>query len=73
MISTFRYNALPKIGFSTFGEIVKSSLFLGLIILLILFPDEVFFPAGMLYLASGPAVFISAPAVSHVWHKVNSR
>lgn len=73
MISTFRYNALPKIGFATASETVKSILFFGLILLLIFYPDEFFFPVGILYLASGPVVFISAPAVSHVWHKVNSR
>lgn len=73
MVSTFKYSALPRISFSTSGDIIKSTLFFGLILLLIIFPDTFFFPVGMLYLASGPVRFITAPAVNHVWNKVNNR
>ena len=69
MVSNFKYMGLPKIGFSTKPDIIRSVWFMGLIILVIFHPDEVFFPTGMLYLLSGPVIHVSAPAFNHVFHK----
>ena len=61
------------IGFATKKDILRSVWFISHIIVVICYPDEVFFPTGILYLLSGPAVYISAPAVNHVFHKADSR
>ena len=34
-----------------------------------LFPDEMFFPVGIVYLLSGPAISLFAPAVENVSHR----
>ncbi|MBT4484571.1 MAG: CDP-diacylglycerol--serine O-phosphatidyltransferase [Candidatus Latescibacteria bacterium] len=73
MVSNFKYSLMPKIGFSTSRDILRSVWFISHILLIIRFPDEVFFPTGILYLFSGPAKYITAPAFEHVFHKVNSR
>ena len=73
MVSRFRYSVLPHIGFGTRKDGIRSILFISLIILVARFPDEVFFPTGILYLLSGPIRFLTAPAVEHVINKVHSR
>ncbi len=69
MLSTFKYATLPKIGFGSKFEIMKSAWFISHIVLVIMFPDEIFFPTGILYLLSGPVRSITVPAVNHVLHK----
>ena len=73
MVSNFKYAVMPRIGFATKKDIFRSVWFISHIIVVICYPDEVFFPTGILYLLSGPAVYISAPAVNHVFHKADSR
>jgi len=77
MVSGFKYAVLPKVSFNTTAETIRSVWFLALIVMVIRFPDEVFFPTGILYLLSGPAKYISAPALSHVvnhvFHKADGR
>jgi CDP-diacylglycerol---serine O-phosphatidyltransferase len=72
MVSTFHYSAFPRISFSTPRETTKSTSFLLTILLMILFPDEMFFPVGIVYLLSGPAVYLFAPAVENVSHRGTS-
>jgi len=76
MVSKFKYSPLPKISFNTGKDTVKSIWFIAYMMLVILFPDEVFFPTGILYLLSGPAKYVTAPALhlvaSHVFHKADS-
>ncbi len=69
MMSSFRYSGLPRIGFTTPVETVKSVSFIGMILLLIMFPDELFLPVGITYLLSGPMGAIMAPAVNQVFHR----
>ena len=69
MVSGFKYAMLPKIGFSTKTDVLRSVWFISHITLVIMFPDEIFFPTGILYLLSGPARIITVPAVNHVLHK----
>lgn len=73
MVSSFKYAVLPKIGFNTPKDIIRSTWFIGLIVLVILYPDEVFFPTGILYLLSGPVAFVGAPAMNSVFHKASGR
>jgi CDP-diacylglycerol--serine O-phosphatidyltransferase len=70
MVSRFRYGALPKLGFRSAKGRVRSILFIGNILLIALFPDEILFPEGILYFLSGPIAFLSAPALVHVFHRV---
>jgi len=72
MISGFKYETLPRFHFTSKSELTKSVLFIGLIIAIIMYPDEVFFPVGILYLVSGPIQSISVPAIAHVFHKADS-
>ncbi|MFA6472664.1 MAG: CDP-diacylglycerol--serine O-phosphatidyltransferase [Candidatus Latescibacterota bacterium] len=72
MVSQFKYNVLPKLGFRTKKDIFISVLLLGMLILIARFPDEVLFPFGMLYLFSGPVKYFSSPALIHVFHKANN-
>jgi CDP-diacylglycerol---serine O-phosphatidyltransferase len=71
MVSRFRYGILPKIGFRSTKGTVRSSLLIANIFLIALFPDEILFPEGVLYLLSGPLAFLSAPALVHVFHRAN--
>lgn len=73
MLSRFKYSVFPHIGFSTRSEKITSFLFIGQIILVMRFPDEVFFPTGIAYLLSGPVKTLTAPAVHHVFNKVVNR
>ena len=73
MVSNFKYAVMPRICFATKKDIFRSVWFISHIIVVICYPDEVFFPTGILYLLSGPAVYISAPAVNYVFHKADSR
>ncbi|MFC1693654.1 CDP-diacylglycerol--serine O-phosphatidyltransferase [Candidatus Latescibacterota bacterium] len=73
MVSSFKYSLMPKIAFNSAPDILRSIWFVTHILIIIRFPDEVFFPTGILYLLSGPALYFSTPAVNHVMHKVNSR
>lgn len=68
MVSGFKYSVLPKISFATRKATIRSAWFIGLIVLIILYPDEVFFPTGILYLLSGPIAYVGAPAVSMVYN-----
>jgi len=73
MVSSFKYSTFPKIGFNTKTDTIRSVWFLTHVLIIIRFPDEAFFPTGILYLLSGPVKFISAPAVNLILHKVDSR
>ena len=70
-ISTFKYNAFPKISFNGALNTVKSTSFLAMILLVILYPDEIFFPLGITYLMSGPVRFLATPAIGHVFNRNN--
>jgi CDP-diacylglycerol--serine O-phosphatidyltransferase len=72
MISRFRYGVMPKIGFRSRKSSIKSVLFLGNVILIVFFPDEVFFPEGLLYLISGPVRYLMAPAFFQVFHRTDN-
>ena len=73
MVSRFKYNVFPHIGFSTRSDKIRSFFFFGHIMLVMRFPDEVFFPTGILYLISGPAKTLTTPVVNHVFNKVVNR
>jgi len=73
MLSTFKYEVLPRISFSRKTETIKSVLFIALIISIIRYPDEIFFPTGILYLLSGPFRYFAAPAFNFVFHKAQNR
>ncbi|MDP2983430.1 MAG: CDP-diacylglycerol--serine O-phosphatidyltransferase [Candidatus Latescibacter sp.] len=72
MVSQFKYNVLPKLGFRRTKDIFWSIFFLGMLILIACFPDEVLFPFGIVYLFSGPMRYFSAPALIHVFHKADN-
>jgi CDP-diacylglycerol--serine O-phosphatidyltransferase len=69
MVSTFKYSLMPKISFSSRWDIIRSVWFISHLIVVALFPDEVFFPTGIMYLLSGPVRFISVPAYNFVFHR----
>lgn len=75
MVSNFKYAVMPRIGFETKRDVARSVWFISHIVLVIIFPDEIFFISGILYLLSGPVSFITAPAVdivvNHVLHRHN--
>lgn len=71
MVSRFKYQGLPRIGFRSKKGIFRSACFIGNIVLIALFPDEVLFPEGILYLFSGPARYFTAPTLVHVFHRAN--
>jgi CDP-diacylglycerol--serine O-phosphatidyltransferase len=73
MVSHFKYSVLPRIGFATHHDIMRSVFFIAYIIIIARFPDEVFFPTGILYLLSGPVKGLTAPAIHHVFNKVDTR
>jgi len=73
MVSSLKYGIMPKICFATKRETVKSVSFISLLIVVAIFPDEFFFPLGIVYLLSGPVKHITVPAFNHVFHKVDSR
>jgi CDP-diacylglycerol---serine O-phosphatidyltransferase len=72
MLSQFKYGILPKLGFRTKKDIIRSIFFIGILILVARFPDEVLFPLGIIYLFSGPIRFFMAPSLIHVFHKANN-
>ncbi len=69
MVSTFKYSLMPKISFSSKWDIMRSVWFISHLIVVALFPNEVFFPTGILYLLSGPVRFVSVPAYNFVFHR----
>jgi len=71
MVSRFRYGLLPKMGFRSTKSRVKSLAFIANVVLIAVFPDEILFPEGILYLLSGPVAFLSAPAIVHVMNRAN--
>lgn len=77
MVSGFKYSTFPKIGFHTAADKLRSTWFISHMLVIILFPDEMFFITGIMYLSSGPVRFVMGPAVHHlvnnVFHKANSR
>ena len=73
MVSHFKYSVMPRIGFGTRRDSIRSIWFICHILVVARFPDEVFFPTGILYLISGPVMSLTAPAVNHVFNKANSR
>ncbi|MBN1292474.1 MAG: CDP-diacylglycerol--serine O-phosphatidyltransferase [Candidatus Latescibacteria bacterium] len=73
MVSHFKYNIMPRIGFGTRRDSIRSIWFICHILIIARFPDEVFFPTGILYLISGPIKSLTAPAVNHVFNKADSR
>jgi len=73
MVSNFKYNVFPKISFSKKSDTIRSIWFISHITVIAFFPDEVFFPTGILYLLSGPVKYISVPAFNYMFHKVHSR
>ena len=73
MVSRLKYSIMPRIGFGTRRDTIRSIWFISHIIIIARFPDEVFFPTGILYLLSGPVKTLSVPAVSHLFNKVDSR
>jgi len=73
MLSNIKYMAMPKISFSRKSD-TAMSLWLTLVILgCIFYPDEVFFPMGILYLFSGPFMHVTVPAYHHVFHREHTR
>ena len=73
MVSSFKYSVMPKISFSKKTDTIRSIWFISHIIIVACFPDEVFFPTGILYLLSGPVKYFSVPAFNYVFQKVHSR
>ena len=73
MVSVFKYGVMPRISFATGKHTVKSVWVIGFLILVAIFPDELFFPIGIVYLLSGPVRYLSTPAFNHVFHKANTR
>jgi CDP-diacylglycerol---serine O-phosphatidyltransferase len=73
MVSRFRYNVFPRLGFRSKRQTVESVLFIANIVLIALFPDEILLPEGILYLLSGPAAFFSTPALVYVLHRAHHR
>lgn len=73
MASNFKYSAFPKIGFGKKSDTIRSIWFISHIIVIAYFPDEVFFPTGILYLLSGPVKYFSVPAFNYMFQKVHSR
>ncbi len=72
MVSSFRYSALPRVGFRTTKSTIRSVLFLGNIAAIALFPNQTLFPEGVIYLLSGPIGYLTAPAFSQVFHRTNN-
>ena len=53
MISTFEYEAFPKFTFGSRKDRLKLAVSLGIILLVIIYTDEVFFPLALFYSLSG--------------------
>ncbi len=73
MVSNIKYIVMPKISFSKKSDTAMSIWMTLVIIGCIFFPDEVFFPVGILYLLSGPFMSVSVPAYHHVFHRSHMR
>jgi len=73
MLSNFKYSVMPKVSFSKKSDIIRSIWFISHLTVSVYFPDEVFFPTGILYLLSGPAKYFSAPVFNYVFQKVHFR
>ncbi len=77
MVSAFKYATFPRISFHTFRDKAVSTWFISHMVAVILFPDELFFITGIMYLSSGPIRFFMGPAVVHVinnvFHKADGR
>ncbi len=71
MVSRFRYGILPKLGFRSRKSTFRSVLFIANVVFIAIFPDEILFPEGILYLVSGPVAFLTAPAIVHVFNRAN--
>jgi|SaaInl7_200m_RNA_FD_contig_91_89837_length_1458_multi_3_in_0_out_0_1 CDP-diacylglycerol---serine O-phosphatidyltransferase len=71
MVSNFKYSLMPKISFHSRWDIIRSVWFVSHLSIVVLFPDEAFFPTGIMYLLSGPVRYISVPAFNFVFHRSN--
>lgn len=69
MVSRFKYGLFPKFSFNRKMDTLKSIWVISIILLSVVFPDEIFFPVGVIYLISGPVKYFSAPALNFVFHK----
>ena len=73
MLTNFKYITMPKISFATKSD-GAMSIWITLVILgCIFYPDEVFFPVGIIYLLSGPVVYVSVPAYNFMFHREHTR
>jgi len=54
MISTFEYQAFPKFNFGTYRDRLKLAFYLVVVLLLVFYTDEIFFPFAFAYAVSGP-------------------
>ena len=73
MVSVFRYGTIPAIRFRNLRETIVSSTFVLLLASVIMYPDEIFFPLGIIYLLSGPVWSLTVPAYDFVSHRTHSR
>ena len=73
MLSSFRYSVMPRISFATTRDTLISITVLTVLVSVVLYPDEVFFPMGIIYLLSGPVRALTVPAYHHVAHRVQNR
>ena len=73
MVSGFKYSTFPKVGFSNAKDIAVSTWFISHMLIVILFPDEMFFITALMYLMSGPVRYFMTPVVNTVFHKANTR
>jgi len=73
MVSQFHYALMPKISFGTRPDKLRSIWFISHLALVARFPDEMFFPTGILYLISAPFMSITTPAVNYVMSKIEER
>jgi len=73
MVSQFRYGVMPRIGFGGQRETIVSTMVLLVLVSVIKYPDEIFFPMGILYLFSGPVISLTVPAFNFVTHRGHHR
>lgn len=73
MVSQFQYAVMPRIGFGTTRDTIVSVLVLLVLVSVVKYPDEVFFPIGIAYLFSGPVMSLTAPAFNFVTHRGHHR
>jgi len=73
MVSQFRYAVMPHIGFNSPRETMVSTMVLLVLVSVVKYPDEIFFPMGIAYLFSGPVISLTAPAFNFVTHRGHHR